>query len=153
MARRQTPTFEGLEPATPKSSDMARRSSRKTDTRCELLLRRSLWKRGVRYRLHAPDLPGRPDIVFPKQKLAVFCDGDFWHGRDLDARLARLAVGHNAPYWLAKIQRNAERDRQQTAVLEQSGWKVLRLWETDILRDPHAQSDLVMARLADPRRS
>lgn len=103
-----------------------------------------LW-RGLRYRLHHAGLPGRPDIVFTKQRIVVFCDGDFWHGRDLDRRLAKLAAGHNAVYWLAKVQRNVERDRLQTGALEASGWTVLRFWETDILRRAGYVADQIIA--------
>src|SRR5271166_5592080 len=105
---RTTPSFKGLHPASVKASAAARGASAKTNTRCELVLRRELWRRGLRYRLHPPGLPGRPDIVFTKQRVVVFCDGDFWHGRDLEKRLADLAAGHNATYWLAKVQRNVE---------------------------------------------
>lgn len=132
---RSTPSFKGLAPASERSAAAARAASVKADTRCEVLLRRALWKRGLRYRLHHRGLPGCPDIVFPSTRLAVFCDGDFWHGRDLDARLARLAAGHNAAYWVSKIRRNVERDHSQTRALESAGWTVLRYWESDILRD------------------
>jgi DNA mismatch endonuclease (patch repair protein) len=90
-------------------------------------------------------LPGKPDIVFPRQRAAIFCDGDFWHGRNLEMRLARLVRGHNAPYWVDKIRTNVARDRLNTARLEEAGWRVLRLWETDILRDPAATVTLVAA--------
>jgi DNA mismatch endonuclease, patch repair protein len=129
-----TPSFKGLRPSSRNASTAARGTSAKTNTRCELILRRELWKRGIRYRTHHPELPGRPDIVFFKQRLAVFCDGDFWHGRNLSDRLAKLAKGHNSKYWVAKIRRNAERDRLQTGALEAMGWKVLRFWETDVYR-------------------
>jgi DNA mismatch endonuclease (patch repair protein) len=82
--------------------------------------------------------------VFLRPKIAVFCDGDFWHGRELQARLARLAAGHNAPYWLAKIRANVERDRANTEKLLSGGWRVLRLWETDILRQPEAAAARVI---------
>jgi DNA mismatch endonuclease, patch repair protein len=72
--------------------------------------------------------------VFIRQRVVVFCDGDFWHGRDLESRLAKLARGNNRHYWIAKIQRNVERDRWQTKALEESGWIVLRYWETDVLQ-------------------
>jgi DNA mismatch endonuclease (patch repair protein) len=65
--------------------------------------------------------------------VAIFCDGDFWHGRNLAARIKRLAKGHNAPYWTAKVLRNVERDRDQTHRLQDAGWLVCRFWETDIL--------------------
>lgn len=127
--------FDRLKPATPRASAAARGSSRKRDTRCELLLRAALRRLELRYRVAPPQLPGRPDIVFPRQHVAVFCDGDFWHGRNLAERLARLAGGHNAPYWLSKISRNAERDRSHDEALRSSGWVVLRFWETDIKDD------------------
>ena len=130
---RTTPSFDRLRPASEKASAAARGASTKANTRCELVLRRELWRRGLRYRLHHPGLPGRPDIVFIKHRVVVFCDGDFWHGRDLNSRLAKLAGGHNATYWLAKLERNVERDRRQTGALEASGWMVLRFWETDVL--------------------
>jgi DNA mismatch endonuclease (patch repair protein) len=90
---------------------------------------------GLRYRVDVATLPGRPDIVFPRQRLALFCDGDFWHGRDLDKRLRRLGAGHNAPYWTAKIRTNVARDRQVDSMLAALGWRVLRLWESDIKKD------------------
>lgn len=86
----------------------------------------------MRYRIDVTNLVGRPDLVFRAARVVVFCDGDYWHGRDLDRRLAKLAAGHNAPYWVAKITSNVERDRRVTAALEHEGWLVLRYWETDI---------------------
>jgi DNA mismatch endonuclease (patch repair protein) len=83
-------------------------------------------------------LPGCPDIVFGKAKVVIFCDGDFWHGRNLDERVTKLRRGHNAPYWIAKIRANVERDRRHQNALEESGWRVLRFWEGDILKDPRA---------------
>lgn len=126
----------------------ARSSSAKTNTRCELALRRELWRRGYRYRLHVPGLPGRPDIVFPRHRLAIFCDGDFWHGRDLDHRLEKLTRGHNAAYWTAKIQRNVNRDHQNTSALSAAGWNVLRFWETDVLREKTKVADRIEEFLA-----
>ena len=129
-----TPSFRGLRPASNKASTAARGASAKVNTRCELALRRELWRRGLRYRLHVTGLPGCPDVVFSKYRLAVFCDGDFWHGRDLETRLTKLARGHNSTYWIAKVKRNVERDSRQTAVLTAAGWVVLRFWERDVLR-------------------
>ncbi len=127
--------FDGLRAATPGASASARGASRKSGTRCEVALRRELWRRGLRYRVDVSSLPGRPDLIFARARVAVFCDGDFWHGRDLDARVAKLAVGHNAPYWVRKIRGNVTRDRKHDEVLAARGWTVLRFWETDILRD------------------
>jgi len=79
----------------------------------------------------------------------IFCDGDFWHGRDVDARLAKLAQGHNSIYWVAKVRRNIERDLLQTHALEMAGWVVLRFWETDLLRETSKIADRVIAVLTD----
>jgi DNA mismatch endonuclease (patch repair protein) len=132
------PRFAGLAPASARASHTASAASRKRDTNCEQQLRRALWRLGLRYRVDVAALPGRPDIVFGPARVAVFCDGDFWHGRDLDARLRRLARGHNAPYWVAKIKSNVARDRQHDETLARDGWLVLRFWETDIRRDASA---------------
>ncbi len=131
-------SFRGLEPASARASLAARAASKKTGTRCELLLRRELWRRGLRYQLNSRHLPGKPDLVFRGPKVAVFCDGDFWHGRDLESRLKFLAAGHNPDYWIAKIKRNVDRDSRNTAALESLGWVVLRFWESDIIRSVSA---------------
>lgn len=151
MATKTPPesSFKGLAPASARSSAAARGASRKVDTRCELVLRRELWRRGLRYRLHYNGLPGRPDIVFPRHRVVIFCDGDFWHGRNVDARLTKLAQGHNAAYWVAKVQRNVERDLSHTRALEIAGWIVLRFWETDLLREPSKIADHIIAVLTE----
>jgi DNA mismatch endonuclease, patch repair protein len=133
---RTTASYVGLRPASRRASSAARGASKKRDTRCEVLLRRAVFRLGLRYALSASDLPGKPDLVFRRARVAVFCDGDFWHGKDLETRLARLANGHNAPYWVAKIQTNVARDHKQTAALEAAGWIVLRFWESEIRRAP-----------------
>ena len=139
------PSFTGLVPASSRSSAAARGASSKGNTRCELALRRELWRRGLRYRLHVPKLPGRPDIVFLRRKLAIFCDGDFWHGRNLEQRILKLRRGHNAPYWVNKIRRNVARDLQIARRLELEGWTVLRFWETDILQSARRIADQIEA--------
>ena len=98
---------------------------------------------GLRYRKNVRSLPGKPDIVFKRARVAVFCDGDFWHGRHWPVRRAKLSMGANAEYWLAKIEANMERDLRHTQTLEQMGWRVTRLWETDIKRDPTAMAEQV----------
>jgi DNA mismatch endonuclease (patch repair protein) len=90
---------------------------------------------GLRYRVNDLRLPGKPDLVFQGARLVVFVDGDFWHGRDLAERRARLAHGHNAAYWIAKVEANLARDVRQAHALEQDGWTVLRVWESDVLGD------------------
>lgn len=118
-----------------RSEHMAR--VRYRDTKPELAFRRAIWARGLRYRVCDSRLVGKPDLVFPLHRLAVFIDGDFWHGHQW--RLRRLASidtqfarAENQSYWRAKIRRNVERDFVVTAANLESGWSVLRLWESDI---------------------
>jgi DNA mismatch endonuclease (patch repair protein) len=106
---------------------------RKTDSRCERLLRSKLWGRGLRYRKNLASLPGCPDIVFQRARIAIFCDGDFWHGRDWNARRERLEGGSNGEYWIAKIERNIRRAVEVEELLRGLGWRVIRVWESDIL--------------------
>lgn len=109
------------------------------DSRAELLLRSHLHQRGVRYRLHARDIAGRPDLVIRWLELAVFVDGDFWHGNEHHRRGLQSIeelFPTNTDWWVAKIQRNIERDREVTARLEGQGWTVLRFWESDVLANP-----------------
>ncbi|MGN6110052.1 MAG: DNA mismatch endonuclease Vsr [Kofleriaceae bacterium] len=145
-------SYIGLRPASPRAADAARSSSKKQNTRCELLLRKALTALALRYRVDVVNLVGRPDIVFRAARIIVFCDGDYWHGRDLDRRLAKLATGHNAPYWVAKITANVERDRHVTATLERDGWLVLRYWEGDIKANADAVAHEVAAHVRTRRR-
>jgi DNA mismatch endonuclease (patch repair protein) len=113
---------------------------RNKDSRAELALRRALHAAGVRYRLHAPDVLGRPDLVIRSRRLAVFVDGDLWHGNpDEVRRRGRASLAELFPtrteWWVAKIERTVERDREVTSALRAQGWTVLRLWEYDVLRD------------------
>jgi DNA mismatch endonuclease (patch repair protein) len=132
ISRRSPPSFRGLAPSSARASESLSKAQR-SNTRCELMLRRSLWKKGLRYRVDAAWIPGRPDIAFPAHGVAVFCDGDFWHGREWRKTLARLRLGANPNYWTAKIQANRRRDARTNRVLRQRGWKVLRYWESDII--------------------
>jgi DNA mismatch endonuclease (patch repair protein) len=101
----------------------------------------------LRYRVDVAALPGRPDIVFTAARVVIFCDGDFWHGRDLESRSARLAQGHNASYWTAKIRTNVLRDQKRTEELQADGWLVLRYWESDITGDAAAVATDIVAHL------
>jgi len=140
----RVPSFKGRAPSSRRASAAARGSSKKRDTSCETRLRRALWHRGLRYRLNASDLPGKPDIVFRGARVAIFVDGDFWHGKDWGVREPRLRAGSNADYWVAKIERNRERDAANKALLESQGWLVLRFWETEINTD----ADRIAAKVA-----
>jgi DNA mismatch endonuclease (patch repair protein) len=139
-----SPTFQGLSAAS-EAASRAKRANRKTDTAHEVLLRKRLWQMGLRYRKHVSSLPGKPDLVFHRARVVVFCDGDFWHGRDWDRLSAQLQKRHNAAYWLSKIARNRERDAENSALLTGQDWLVVRLWETDVKKDPDAAARLIWA--------
>jgi DNA mismatch endonuclease (patch repair protein) len=122
---------------------------RNKDSRAELALRKALHAAGLRYRLHAPDVLGRPDLVIRSRRLAVFVDGDLWHGNpDEVRRRGRASLAELFPtrteWWVAKIERTIQRDREVTAGLRDQGWTVLRLWEHDVLRDPQACARTVL---------
>ena len=146
-SRIRVASYAGLQPASKNASAAARGSSHKSNTRCEVLLRKALWRLGVRYRIAPRSLPGRPDIVIGKHRTAIFCDGDFWHGRNLKQRLAKLREGHNPDYWVEKIQQNVARDRRRDQELVVLGWRVIRIWESDILTTPEDSARSVWEQL------
>ncbi|HEU0027076.1 MAG TPA: DNA mismatch endonuclease Vsr, partial [Ktedonobacterales bacterium] len=126
------------------------------DTTPELRLRRALWALGLRYRVAPADLPGKPDLVFPGARLAVFVDGDFWHGNQwrrrrkaaLEQQFERARPESRA-YWLGKIRRNMRRDAANTAALLADGWTVLRVWESQLAKDLEG-TVATIARAASP---
>lgn len=120
---------------------------RSKDSKAELALRRALHARGFRYRLHGKEVLGRPDIVNRSRRLAIFVDGDMWHGNEHHRRgLASLAelFPTRTQWWVAKIEANMRRDRVVTTTLREQGWTVIRLWESDILADPAAAAQHVL---------
>ncbi len=133
----KAPSYKGLRSAS-EAASRAKQSNRKTETVPERLLRSALWRLGLRFRKNVACLPGNPDIVFGGRKVLVFCDGDFWHGRNWKVLHRQLRARHNSDYWMAKIARNRVRDRANTARLQEAGWVVIRVWETDIKRDAAA---------------
>ena len=100
------------------------------DTRIEVKLRKELWSRGLRYQKNCKDIPGKPDIVFKGAKVAVFCDSEFWHGKDWETQ--KNTIGSNREFWISKIERNIERDREVDVLLKDQGWIVIRFWGNDI---------------------
>ena len=104
------------------------KSIKGSDTGIEVRLRKALWHKGIRYRKNFKVFDCHPDIVITKYKIAVFCDGNFWHGKELQKR----PIKHNSSYWNEKIRRNVERDLENTIELRDNGWIVLRFWEDDI---------------------
>lgn len=103
------------------------------DTKVELLLRKELWRRGLRYRKNCPLVYGKPDIVFIRKQIAVFIDGEFWHGYNFEEIKSRLKS--NKKFWIEKIERNMERDFEITKFLIEQGWAVLRFWDFEIKND------------------
>lgn len=105
------------------------------DTKIEVLLRKELWKRGYRYRKNFEGLPGKPDIVLTKYKIAIFCDGEFFHGKDWELLCPKLEKSNNSQYWINKISRNRERDDEVNKKLLFQGWTVIRFWGNEIKKD------------------
>ena len=103
------------------------------NTEIEQILRKKLWAKGIRYRKNYQKLIGKPDIAVTKYRIAIFCDSEFWHGKDFDESTCR--IGTNRSYWTEKIKRNIERDKKVTQTLRDEGWIVLRFWEKEIRKE------------------
>jgi DNA mismatch endonuclease, patch repair protein len=99
-------------------------------TKPEILLSKALWAKGFRYRKNYTQLPGKPDIAITKYKIAIFVDGEFWHGYDWGKKKDRIVA--NRDYWIPKIEKNIQRDTNNNKKLEEIGWKVIRFWERDV---------------------
>lgn len=102
------------------------------DTSIELKLRKALWKKGYRYRKNYNKLPGKPDIVLTKYRIVIFCDSEFFHGKDWEKLKLQLEKGKNSEFWINKISKNIERDEKIEKELNFMGWTVLRFWGKDI---------------------
>lgn len=105
------------------------------DTTIEIALRKALWEKGYRYRKNYKALPGKPDIAITKYKIAVFCDSEFFHGKDWEIKRPKLLNSKNSEYWISKIERNMERDRKNEQQLLFLGWTVIRFWGKEILKN------------------
>lgn len=130
---------------------------RSRDNRTEVALRQRLFALGMRYRLHPNTVFGRPDIVFSRERVAVFVDGDYWHARalrehGLQSLKRRLKDAAN-DYWINKFTRRVVRDDEVTATLRYFGWIVIRLWESDLRRDLEPSAAMIVAAVRDRRRS
>ena len=104
------------------------------DTRIEVTLRKALWNKGYRYRKNDKRLPGKPDIVLTKYKIAIFCDSEFFHGKDWEVLKPQLERGKNADFWIEKISKNQQRDEEVNQQLQYLGWTVIRFWGKDITK-------------------
>lgn len=123
-----------------RSRIMSKVKNKNTDI--EMKLRRELWHRGYRYRVTNGKIPGRPDIAFLSRKVAVFCDGDFWHGRKYEKEKSAYSS-----FWRNKIKKNMARDKEVTRELNRLGWTVLRFWKKELLGIPDKCADKVVSAL------
>ena len=120
------------------------------DSEIELLLRKELWKRGLRYRKNVKNVFGHPDIAFIGKKVAVFCDSEFWHGYDWDNR--KKDIKSRRDFWIPKIERNMQRDIEVTDVLKSDGWIVLRFWGKEIKKDVCKCADIIETAVKNNKR-
>ena len=104
-------------------------------TAIEVALRKALWEKGYRYRKNYKNLPGKPDIVLIKYKIVIFCDSEFFHGKDWEIKKPKLLNSKNSEYWISKIERNMERDRENERQLLFLGWTIIRFWGREILKN------------------
>ena len=111
------------------------------DSKIEVLLRKELWSRGIRYRKNVNRIYGKPDIVFIGKKIAVFCDSEFWHGYNWEER--KRDFKSHQEFWIPKIERNMERDLEVTTHLESEGWVVLRFWGNEIKKNAALCADMI----------
>lgn len=111
------------------------------DSQIELLLRKELWCRGIRYRKNSTKIFGKPDIVFIGKKIAVFCDSEFWHGYNWEER--KKDFKSHQEFWIPKIERNMQRDKEVTAKLESEGWIVIRFWGNEIKKNTAQCADII----------
>ena len=108
----------------------------------ETMLAKELWNQGIRYRKNYKKLPGSPDIAITKYKIAVFVDGEFWHGENWNERKEKLKS--NREYWIAKIEENMSRDKRNDALLIEKGWTPIHFWENEVKRDVHKCAHIIV---------
>ena len=124
-----------MDKLTPEQRKKNMRSIKGKDTSIEMILRKALWKKGYHYRKNYKNLPGTPDIALTKYKIAIFCDGEFFHGKDWEILKPRLERGKNSDFWVKKISKNRERDEEINKKLLFMGWTVIRFWGMDIKKN------------------
>jgi DNA mismatch endonuclease Vsr len=126
------------------------RAIKATNSKIEVKLRKALWERGFRYRKNTKDVVGKPDIVFKSLKIAVFCDGEFFHGKDWEVR--KSAIKSNSDYWIRKIERNIERDKEVNEQLRSNGWVIIRLWGKEIIKNTETCVDVIAQAVTERRK-
>lgn len=126
---------------TPEQRHKNMQAIKNKDSAIELQLRKELWQRGLRYRKNVKSVFGHPDIAFIGKKVAVFCDSEFWHGYDWENR--KYDIKSRRDFWIPKIERNIQRDKEVNEHLIQSGWIVLRFWGKEIKSDVSRCADII----------
>ncbi len=126
---------------TPEQISKNMRNVRNKDSAIEIALRRELWKRNLRYRKNVTRIFGKPDVAFIGLKIAVFVDSEFWHGYDWENKQAEIKS--NRDFWIPKIERNIQRDKEVTEKLRDDGWTVIRVWGNDVKHDVVSVADRI----------
>lgn len=131
----------------PTTPDISKRMSKVhlKKGKAETVLAKMLWHLGYRYRLNYKKLPGSPDIALLKSKVAIFVDGEFWHGQNWAER--KIKLKSNKDYWIEKIEENISRDKRNTSSLVDLGWIVIRFWEKDVLKSPEACIQKILSQI------
>lgn len=119
------------------------RAIKSKGSKIEIALAKALWSRGYRYRKHDKTVFGKPDFTFRSKRIAIFVDSEFWHGKDWEHR--QNDHKSNKEFWVKKIERNIERDREVNLQLASEGWKVVRFWGKDIASDPNSCVNEIIA--------
>jgi len=122
-----------MDKLTPEQRKKCMQSNKSTGTKPELVLAKAMWALGLRYRKNSGSIFGKPDFSFKKYKVAVFVDGEFWHGKDWERKKAEIKG--NREFWITKIERNIRRDMEVTGRLKAEGWTVLRFWSNDVVKN------------------
>lgn len=131
-----------MDKLTPEQRHKNMQAVKNKDSQIELLLRKELWKQGLRYRKNSKAVYGHPDIVFIGKKVAVFCDSEFWHGYDWENR--KNDIKSNREFWITKIERNMARDVEVNNYLREHGWTVLRFWGKEIQRNVERCAEIIV---------
>ncbi len=131
-----------MDKLTPEQRTKNMRAVKNKDSEIELLLRRCLWEKGLRYRKNVKSVYGHPDIAFIGKKVAVFCDSEFWHGFDWENK--QIEIKSRRDFWIPKIERNIQRDAEVNRKLQAEGWLVLRFWGKEIKKNVVSCADLVV---------
>lgn len=126
---------------TPEQRHKNMQAIRNKNSDIELILRKELWSRGIRYRKNVKSVFGHPDLAFIGKKVAVFCDSEFWHGFDWENR--KNDIKTRREFWIPKIERNIMRDREVTEELQRQGWIVLRFWGKEIKKNTAHCADII----------